>query len=44
VEQSTGADGVALLHERDAARAEDLVEVLNGVKVRVGERLIDEIP
>jgi hypothetical protein len=44
VEQCAGADHVALFHQCDAALADGLVEVLDGVEVGVGERFIDELP
>jgi len=33
-----------LLHEGDAAFADDLVEAVDGLEVCVGERFIDELP
>jgi hypothetical protein len=44
VEQSTVVDDVGLLGERDAAVADRLVQILDGGKAAVGERLADEDP
>ena len=44
MEQRAGLDHVALLHERDAALADNVVEVLDRLEVRVDQRLIDELP
>ena len=38
------ADHRLLLHERDAALAHDFVEVLDGLKVAIDQRLVDEGP
>jgi hypothetical protein len=42
VKQRAGADHFVLPGEGDAALANDLVEILDGLEVTIGERLVEE--
>src|SRR5262245_9657781 len=44
VEEGAGPDGLGLLHERQAALGDDLVQILDDLEVAVYERLVDEGP
>ena len=44
MEQGAVADRIWLLHEGDAAIANRLVEVLDGLETTIGERFVDEHP
>jgi hypothetical protein len=41
VEKRAGADHLALAGKGDAAFADDLVEILDGFEVAIGERLVE---
>jgi len=44
MEQRACADSIALLNQGDAAFADNFFEILDGLEIGVGERLVDKLP